>query len=83
MTMKATKTGKCVVCHTTVTEVREFLPQTSLLDPVPKGITAEMSKAMIAWRDVPILCADDAKEYEVRIVARKPAAAPLEQVTLI
>lgn len=82
--MKATKIGKCVVCRTKVKEVREFLPQTSLLDPVPTGITAAMSKAIIAWRDIPILCADDAKEYEVRVVSRKPpVTAPLEQLPLI
>lgn len=69
--MKAKKVGKCVVCSTKVTEIREFLPQISLLDPVPEGITSQMREQIIKWRDIPILCADDAKQYDVRILKKE------------
>jgi hypothetical protein len=72
--MKATKIGKCVVCRAKVTEVREFLPQISMLAPVPEGITAEMAKQIIKWRDIPILCAADKLKYDVRVVKTPPIA---------
>lgn len=78
--MKATKIGKCVVCHAKVTEVKEFLPQLDLfhvVEPAPGSValvTSEMRAAIIAWRDIPILCDTDKLNYTVKVVKDRPVA---------
>lgn len=66
--MVVTKTGKCVVCRGKVRRKREFLPQTRMFEPLPKGIPKELVAQIKAWRDEPILCDADMLTHEVRKV---------------
>ena len=63
--MVITRYGWCATCHKYITVKKDFVVTVNMIEPQSSGITQELKKQIIAWREEDIYCEQHASAVAV------------------